>query len=116
MSADPEQAFFADGIVEDVITAGTSVRETMEILAANNNPKVAGVIVSVDRMERGTGSLSAIAEIQQNYDFPVFAIVDVKQIIEYLHNRAIDEKVYIDDDMKVRMKRIWRNTAAKSDN
>ena len=90
-------------IVEDVITAGTSVRETMEILAANNNPKVAGVIVSVDRMERGAGSLSAIAEIQQNYDFPVFAIVDVKQIIAYLHNRAIDEKVYIDDDMKMRM-------------
>jgi orotate phosphoribosyltransferase len=64
--------------------------------------------VSVDRMERGSGSLSAIAEIQQRYEFPVFAIVDVKQIMAYLHNRPIDGKVYIDDEMKTRMEAYLR--------
>ena len=84
-------------IIEDVITAGTSVRESMEIIAANNNPTVAAVIVSVDRMERGTGKLTAIEEIKQKYKFPTFPIVNVEEIIAHLHNRQIDGKIYIDN-------------------
>ena len=90
-------------IIEDVITAGTSVRESLEILAAGGNPEVIGVIVSVDRMERGKGELSAIQEIKEEFALPVFSIVNVKEIIQHLQQREIDGKVYIDDTMKTRM-------------
>jgi len=90
-------------IIEDVITAGTSVRESLETLAANGNPEVIGAIVSVDRMERGKGELSAIQEIKQAFALPVFAIVNVKEIIQHLHQREIDGEVHIDDTMKTRM-------------
>ncbi|MBN1846086.1 MAG: orotate phosphoribosyltransferase [Sedimentisphaerales bacterium] len=90
-------------IIEDVITAGTSVRESLEILRAGGNPKVIGVIVSVDRRERGQSELSAIQEIQQEFGLPVHSIVDVRQIIQYLHQREIDGVVHIDDAMKGRM-------------
>jgi len=90
-------------IIEDVITAGTSVRESLEILASSGNPEVIGVIVSVDRMERGKGELSAIQEIKEEFALPVFSIVNVKEIIRHLHQREIDGNVYIDDAMKTRM-------------
>jgi orotate phosphoribosyltransferase len=90
-------------IIEDVITAGTSINETMKILAANNNPNVAAAIVSVDRMERGTGATTAIEQIKQQYNFPTFPIVNVKEIIAHLHNRPIDGKIHIDDVVKEKM-------------
>jgi len=90
-------------IIEDVITAGTSVRETLSILAANGHPEVIGAIVSVDRRERGRGELSAIQEIKEEFALPVFSIVDVTDIIRHLHQRKIDGKVYMDDTTKTRM-------------
>ena len=90
-------------IIEDVITAGTSVRESMEILAANHNPKVAGVVVSVDRRERGQGDLSAIEEVKQEFGLPVFAIATVEDIIAHLHGREIDGVVHIDDATREKM-------------
>lgn len=90
-------------IIEDVITAGTSVRESMAILAANHRPNVRGVIVSVDRMERGSGKLTAIEEVKKEFDLDVFPIVNVRQIISHLHNRPLEEKVVIDDATKQRM-------------
>ena len=90
-------------IIEDVITAGTSVRETMAILAANHQPNVRGVIVSVDRMERGSGTLTAIEEVKKDFELDVFSIVNVRQIISHLHNRPIEGKVVIDDATKHRM-------------
>ena len=90
-------------IIEDVITAGTSVRETMEIMKAGGYPQVVGVMVSVDRMERGEKDLSAIEELSRQYNIPVFSIVNVKEIITYLHNREINGKVYLDDVMKERI-------------
>lgn len=90
-------------IIEDVITAGTSVRESMALLNANNNPDVVAVLVSVDRMERGRGELSAIDETAQQFRLPVFAIVTIKDIIAHLHNRPLDGKVYLDDPTKERI-------------
>jgi len=90
-------------IIEDVITAGTSVRESMAILQANGEPKVVGVIVSVDRMERGKGELSAIEEVKKEFGLAVFSIVSAKEIMNYLHNRKIGGKVYIDDAIKEKM-------------
>lgn len=71
-------------IVEDVITAGTAIRESMEILNSLNGVKVASVFVMVDRKEKGQGEKSAMAEVGEEFGFPVYSVVDVYDIIEYL--------------------------------
>ncbi len=94
----------ADGdrvlIVEDVTTAGTSIRETVPLLKAAADVAVAGLIVSVDRMEKGTGSKSALAEIQEEFNFPTAAIVTLDDIVTYLHNREVNGRVVLDDTIK----------------
>ena len=71
-------------IVEDVITAGTAIRESMEILSHLDGVKVAGCFVMVDRKEKGKGEKSAMAEVEAEFGFPVYSVVDVYDIIEYL--------------------------------
>ena len=71
-------------IVEDVITAGTAIRESMEILSSVKDSKVAAVFVMVDRKEKGKTEKSAMAEVGEEYGFPVYSVVDVYDIIEYL--------------------------------
>ena len=71
-------------IVEDVITAGTAIRESMEILSSVQGAKVAAVFVMVDRKEKGKTEKSAMAEIGEEFGFPVYSVVDVYDIIEYL--------------------------------
>ncbi len=75
-------------IVEDVITAGTAIRESMEILS-NLKAKVSAVFVMVDRKEKGQTEKSAMAEVGEQFGFPVYSVVDVYDIIEYLEE---DEK------------------------
>lgn len=74
-------------IVEDVITAGTAVRESMSILSKLDSVKVAAVFVMVDRKEKGLTEKSAMAEIGEEFGFPVFSVVDVYDIIEYLEEK-----------------------------
>ena len=76
-------------IVEDVITAGTAIRESMEILSSVKGAKVAATFVMVDRKEKGKGEKSAMAEVGEEFGFPVYSVVDVYDIIEYLSE---DEK------------------------
>ncbi|MDE5974594.1 MAG: orotate phosphoribosyltransferase [Eubacterium sp.] len=71
-------------IVEDVITAGTAIRESMSILSKLEGVKVAAVFVMVDRKEKGQTEKSAMAEVGDEYGFPVYSVVDVYDIIEYL--------------------------------
>lgn len=71
-------------IVEDVITAGTAIRESMAILSALPDTKVSACFVMVDRKEKGTGEQSAMAEVGETYGFPVYSVVDVYDIITYL--------------------------------
>lgn len=71
-------------IVEDVITAGTAIRESMSILSSIEGAKVAATFVMVDRKEKGQGEKSAMAEIGEEFGFPVYSVVDVYDIIEYL--------------------------------
>ena len=71
-------------IVEDVITAGTAIRESMEILSSLEGAKVAATFVMVDRKEKGKGEKSAMAEVGEEFGFPVYSVVDVYDIIEYL--------------------------------
>ena len=76
-------------IVEDVITAGTAIRESMAILGNLEGVKVAATFIMVDRKEKGKTEKSAMAEVQDEFGFPVYSVVDVYDIIEYLEQ---DEK------------------------
>lgn len=84
-------------IVEDVVTAGTAIRESMVILSKLEGTKVAAVFVMVDRKEKGKTDKSAIAEVGEEYGFPVYSVVDVYDIIEYLeedeNNRENVERI-----------------------
>lgn len=87
-------------IIEDVTTAGTSIEETLPIIRAQGNVDVVGMVVSVDRMERGQGTKSALSEIQEKYGFKTTAIVTMAEVIEHLYNRPYKGKVIIDDKIK----------------
>ena len=78
-------------IIEDVTTAGTSIRETVPVLRAAADVALAGLIVSVDRMERGTGDKAALAQVGDEFAMPTHAIVTVQEIIE--HAELSDEMV-----------------------
>ncbi len=71
-------------IVEDVITAGTAIRESMAILGGLEDVKVAATFVMVDRKEKGKGEKGAMQEVEEEFGFPVYSVVDVYDIIEYL--------------------------------
>lgn len=87
-------------IIEDVTTAGTSIGETMPILNAQGDVSVLGLVVSVDRMEKGQGTKSALAEIQENYGLKTTAIVTMEEVVEHLYNKPYNGKVIIDDTLK----------------
>ena len=90
-------------IVEDVVTAGTAVRETIELFKHVAKVNLKALFVSVDRMERGIGDCTTLDELRKEYGIQVYPIVTVRDIIAYLHNRPVDGKVYIDDEMKGKM-------------
>ncbi len=90
-------------IVEDVVTAGTAVRESLALFRTLGDMKVTALIVSVDRMERGTRECSTLDELRQDYGIAVYPIVTVREIMDFLHNRPIDGTVFVDDEMKGRM-------------
>jgi len=74
-------------IVDDVITAGTAIRESMGLIEAAG-ARAAGVVIALDRQERGTGHLSAIQEVEQNYGLKVVSIVGLAEVLEYLEGRT----------------------------
>ena len=74
-------------IIDDVISAGTSVRESFDIIKAEN-AEPAGVVIALDRQERGKGEKSAIQEVEQDYGIPVAAIVRLEQLMEYLDEKG----------------------------
>ena len=90
-------------IVEDVITAGTAIRENLPVLLGAAKVNIKAVIVSVDRMERGTGPLSAIQQVEEDYGIRTFAIVTIDEVVEHLYNRVLDGKVILDDTIKDRI-------------
>ena len=79
-------------IVEDVITAGTAIRESMANLSGLKGVKVAATFVMVDRKEKGKTDMSAMGEVEQEFGFPVYSVVDVYDIIEYLEEDAANEE------------------------
>lgn len=87
-------------IIEDVTTAGTSIRETLPIIKEQGKVDVLGLVVSVDRMERGTGSKSALAEITETFGLKTTAIVTMGEVVEHLYNKPYKGKIIIDDSLK----------------
>ena len=90
-------------IVEDVITAGTAIRESMELLKNLDVGRVESIIIAVDRMEKGKGEQSALAELEQEFGVKVYPIVTIREVVSYLHNREIGGRVYIDDALYARV-------------
>ncbi|MDF2820607.1 MAG: orotate phosphoribosyltransferase [Clostridiales bacterium] len=87
-------------IIEDVTTAGTSIQETLPILKAQGNVDVIGLVVSVDRMERGQGEKAALTEIEEIYGIKTTAIVTMAEVVEHLFDKVINNNVIIDKTLK----------------
>ncbi|MDR3597575.1 orotate phosphoribosyltransferase [Clostridium sp.] len=100
-------------IVEDVTTAGTSIYETMPILKSQADVNVKGLIISVDRMERGQGEQSALVEIREKFGFKTCAIVTMAEVIEYLYNKEINGTILITDEVKGRIDEYYKQYGAK---
>ena len=95
------------------MTAGTAVRETIELFRHVAEVDMKALFVSVDRMERGTRDCSTLDELRQDYGLQVFPIVTVQEVISFLHNNPVDGRIYIDDDMKARMEAYLAEYGAK---
>ncbi|SFA72602.1 orotate phosphoribosyltransferase [Acetitomaculum ruminis DSM 5522] len=100
-------------IIEDVTTAGTSIKETMPILKEQGNVDVLGLVVSVDRMERGNGEKSALKEIAETYGIKTTSIVTMAEVIEHLYNKPLNGKIIIDDEIKARIDEYYKEYGAK---
>jgi orotate phosphoribosyltransferase len=90
-------------IVEDVTTAGTSIRETVPLLRAAATVDLAGLIVSVDRREKGPDGRNALDGLREEFGMSTAAIVTLDDVVGYLHGRSIDGVVAVDDAMKERI-------------
>ncbi len=87
-------------IIEDVTTAGTSIAETLPIIKAQGDVDVLGLVVSVDRCERGQSEKSALSEIREIYGFKTASIVTMHEVVEFLYNRPYKGRVIIDDELR----------------
>lgn len=90
-------------IIDDVITAGTAIRETLDLLKEEGNPKIMGIIISVNRKEKGQGEKSAIQELEESLKVKVTSIIDFDDITEHLHNKKVDGEVVLDDEKYKKM-------------
>ncbi|MCD8379918.1 MAG: orotate phosphoribosyltransferase [Lachnospiraceae bacterium] len=89
-------------IIEDVTTSGKSIEETYPILKAQANVEIKGLMVSLNRMEKGGGGqVSALQEIREKYGIEASAIVTMAEVTEYLYNRPCHGEIVIDDTLKV---------------
>ncbi len=96
MSLKPESRLI---LVDDVITSGKAIRESIEILKSCGNPKINGIVISVNREEKGKTNKNALKEIEQLLGIPIHCIVTITNIKEYLHNKKINGRVILDDTM-----------------
>ena len=101
-------------IIEDVTTSGKSIEETFPILKAQADVEIKGLMVSLNRMEKGTGEKSALEEIQEKYGFEAHAIVTMGEVVEYLYNRPCRGKIVIDDSMREAIKAYYEVYGAEA--
>lgn len=100
-------------IIEDVTTSGKSIEETFPIIRAQADVQVKGLIVSLNRMEKGQSEKSALEEIKEKYGFDANAIVNMQEVVEYLYNRPYKGQVYIDDTLKAAIDEYYEQYGAK---
>ena len=101
-------------IIEDVTTSGKSIEETYPILKAQADVQVKGLMVSLNRMEKGKTEKRALQEIQEKYGFATGAIVNMEEVVEYLYNRPYQGTVYIDDTLKAAIDAYYEQYGAKN--
>ena len=99
--------------IEDVTTSGKSIDETLPIVKAQGGKNIIGLVISVDRMERGKTEKSALAELKENYNMEATAIVTMAEVIEHLYNKEYKGKVIIDDAMKAKIDEYYDIYGAK---
>ena len=100
-------------IIEDVTTSGKSIEETFPILQAQANVDVVGLMVSLNRQERGKTQQNALAEIREIYGIETGAIVTMEEVVEHLYNRTYNGRVLIDDAMKKAIDTYYARYGAK---
>lgn len=100
-------------IIEDVTTSGKSIEETFPILRAQANVDVVGLMVSLNRQERGRAQQNALAEIREIYGIETGAIVTMEEVVEHLHNKVYNGRVLIDDKMKEAIDAYYAQYGAK---
>lgn len=84
-------------LIDDVVTAGTAIRESIEMLQSQGVKKPVGILIALDRMEKNNDGEGAVAHVEKSTGVKVFSIVSFGEVIEYLQAKAIDGKVVIDD-------------------
>lgn len=89
-------------IIEDVITAGTAIRQVLPILKANADVDITGMIISVDRMEKGKGELSAVQEVKNEFGISIYPIVTINDIINAIKDGIIEGSEYLDKMIEYR--------------
>lgn len=87
-------------IIEDVTTSGKSIEETFPIIKAQADVEIKGLMVSLNRMEKGQSEKNALVEIKEKYGFDANAIVTMADVVEYLYNKEYKGNIYIDDTLK----------------
>ena len=87
-------------IIEDVTTSGKSIEETFPIIKEQADVEVVGLMVSLNRMEKGQSEKSALTEIKEKYGFDANAIVTMREVVEYLYDKPYKGQIYIDDKLK----------------
>ena len=100
-------------IIEDVTTAGTSIYETMPIIKAEKGVEVLGLIISVDRMERGRGEETALVELEEKFKMRTHSIVNMEEVVEYLYNKEIKGRVILDKDIKEKIEKYYEKYGAR---
>ena len=100
-------------IIEDVTTSGKSIEETFPILKEQANVDVVGLMVSLNRQERGRTQKNALAEIREVYGIETGAIVTMEEVVEHLYNRKYNGRVLIDDKMKEAIDTYYAQYGAK---
>lgn len=100
-------------MIEDVTTSGKSMEETVPKVRGAADVEIKGLMVSLNRMEKGTGEKSALEEIQEKYGFPASAIVSMSDVVECLYNQECNGEVLIDDRLKASIDEYYAVYGAK---
>ena len=101
-------------IIEDVTTSGKSMEETVPIIRAQADIEIKGLMVSLNRMERGKCEKRALEEIKELYGFDTNAIVTMADVVEYLYNKPYKGNIYINEEIKAAIDNYYAQYGAKS--